>query len=239
MPSPVASNAASGALLREALERQLRPHRAVVAQVDLPGRAGSGGGVVTRERRDNRPGASVRLLLGTAFALAVLWKVVSPAYLDGRFFRVTLLTDDRFADTTLLLGGLGRLELEHNRRALAPLPQGAELMDPPAVLQPPRFRALAAAGAASPWRPRWPRSISFPLLGAARRSPATWRCCSSGWRPTRSPRWPAADSCWPVMGLAGCQADQRALRFAYVGLFFLVLFYAEVPWTGLISQWRG
>ena len=50
---------------------------------------------------------SSRWLLGAAFAMAVLWKaVLSPDYVDGRFFRVTLLTDERFADAALLFGGL-------------------------------------------------------------------------------------------------------------------------------------
>ena len=53
--------------------------------------------------------ASSRWLLGAAFAMAVLWKaVLSPDYVDGRFFRVTLLTDERFADASLVFGGLSR-----------------------------------------------------------------------------------------------------------------------------------
>ena len=52
---------------------------------------------------------SSRWLLGAAFAMAVLWKaVLSPDYVDGRFFRVTLLTDERFADASLVFGGLSR-----------------------------------------------------------------------------------------------------------------------------------
>jgi hypothetical protein len=40
---------------------------------------------------------SSRRLLGFAFLFAVLWKaLLSPDFLDGRFFRVTLLTDPRF-----------------------------------------------------------------------------------------------------------------------------------------------
>src|SRR4029077_1076050 len=50
--------------------------------------------------------ASSRWLLAGAFAMAVLWKaVLSPDYVDGRFFRVALLTDVRFADASLVFGG--------------------------------------------------------------------------------------------------------------------------------------
>ena len=42
-----------------------------------------------------------RALIGLAFAFAVVWKVaLSPDFLDGRFFRVTLVTDPRFAAAT-------------------------------------------------------------------------------------------------------------------------------------------
>ena len=50
-----------------------------------------------------------------------------PDYLDGRFFQVTLLTDERFADSAQLLGGLSAEELAENREYLRILPPGAEL----------------------------------------------------------------------------------------------------------------
>jgi hypothetical protein len=55
-----------------------------------------------------------------AFALAVLWKaVLSPDFLDGRFFRVTLLTDPRFGEVAMLAGGLTQDQLDQNRQSLA------------------------------------------------------------------------------------------------------------------------
>src|SRR5262245_40651261 len=91
-------------------------------------------------------GTSSRLLVGIAFAMAVLWKgVLSPDYVDGRFFRVTLLTDDRLAGTARLLGGLTRADIAANREALRAVPEGAELLDPPAVIEPPAFRRLATS----------------------------------------------------------------------------------------------
>jgi hypothetical protein len=94
------------------------------------------------------PGATLstgsRLLLGGAFAMAVLWKAaLSPDYVDGRFFRVTLLTDERFADASLVFGGLSREQMAQNREFLKPLPEGAELLTPPSFVEPPRLRAFA------------------------------------------------------------------------------------------------
>jgi hypothetical protein len=37
-----------------------------------------------------------------------------------------------------------------------------------------------------------------------------------------------------VMGAAQVGASQRWLRNTYVGAFVLVLFYSEVPWTGIV-----
>ena len=90
--------------------------------------------------------SSARWLVGLAFAFAVLWKAfLSPDYLDGRFFRVTLIQDPRFADVAMLLGGLSPEELEENRESLEPLPEGAELVDARVLVEPPAFRRLAGA----------------------------------------------------------------------------------------------
>src|SRR5215510_4288878 len=90
-------------------------------------------------------GRTSRLLLGLAFALAVLWKAgLSPDYLDGRFFRVTLLTDDRFEAAALRFGGLDGDQLRANRDALIPLLGGAEPLDPPRVTEPAALRRLAS-----------------------------------------------------------------------------------------------
>src|SRR5688500_16461274 len=84
-----------------------------------------------------------RLLIGTAFLMAVIWKaLLSPAYLDGRFFRVTWLTDTRFTDAVQQLGGMSAAQLTDNRENLAPLPEGAELLHPLPPSDPPAFRYL-------------------------------------------------------------------------------------------------
>jgi hypothetical protein len=87
-----------------------------------------------------------RWLIGLAFAFAVLWKaVLSPDFLDQRFFRVTLLTDPRFGVVAQVIGGLSAQQLDANRAALAPLAQGAELLDPPLIDEPARLRLFATA----------------------------------------------------------------------------------------------
>src|SRR5262245_42619043 len=89
-------------------------------------------------------GFNSRVLIGLAFAFAVLWKAaLSPDFLDGRFFRVTLLTDPRFGEASMLIGGVTADELQANRKALEPLPHGAALLTPPAIVEPRRLTWLA------------------------------------------------------------------------------------------------
>jgi hypothetical protein len=185
--------------------------------------------------------ASSRWLLGATFAMAVLWKAaLSPDYLDGRFFRVTLLTDERFADASLVFGGLSREQMVANRKYLEPLPEGAELLVPPPFVEPARLRAFSAAATwgglgletlvalfcllpATEWR-RLARHASLLAFCAATYALA-----------------PVAGFGWllATAGLAQCHARQRALRSAYIAVFVLILLSSEIPWTGVLADWIG
>jgi hypothetical protein len=69
-----------------------------------------------------------RWLLATAFLCAIVWKgLLAPDFLDGRFFRMTLITDERFAGLARAVGGLTEGQLQANRAALAALPEGRKL----------------------------------------------------------------------------------------------------------------
>ena len=55
---------------------------------------------------------SARLLVGLTFAFALLWKIVSPDYLDARFMHFSLLTDPRFQGVAATFGDLDH-EIRH------------------------------------------------------------------------------------------------------------------------------
>jgi hypothetical protein len=177
-----------------------------------------------------------RWLLGLAFAFAVLWKVfLSPDYLDGRFFRVTLLTDPRFAEAAMLIGGLSADELEANRRALDALPDGAALATPATVIEPPRLRALAIV---STWGiVLLEMLVALSMLTALPRMPAGIRhvlllsfcVITYAFAPVAGFGWLVL-----VMGAAGTAEADVWVRRTYAGAFLVVLFYSEVPWAGLL-----
>jgi hypothetical protein len=168
-----------------------------------------------------------RLLLGLTFAFAVLWKAgLSSDYRDGRFFRVTLLTDERFETASERIGGLTHAQILHNRQALVPLADGGELLEPPEVVEPPALRRLAwlatwgtlflECGLAITflWPGRGLERLQHPLLLA-------FGAITYAFAPVAGFGWLLV-----VMGLTRTRTDQTILRGAYAGLFFLILFYS-------------
>lgn len=184
---------------------------------------------------------SSRLLIGFAFLMAIVWKVaLSPDYLDGRFFHVTLLTDPRFENTTVLIGGLSTQQLADSREYLQPLPEGAELLDEPSLAEPGSFRLLAAA---STWGLLAIEAVValaclFPLRGrlVMLRHLLLLLFCVVTYAFA-----PVAGFGWLLltMGLAGCGLEQGWLRSSYVAAWFLVLLYDEIPWSRLLVEWLG
>jgi hypothetical protein len=182
---------------------------------------------------------SARSLIGIAFLMAVVWKAfLSPDYLDGRFFRVTWLTDARFTDAVQLFGRLSASQLTHNRELLAPLPEGAELLEPALPADPPAFRYLVLT---STWGVLALESLVALAFLRARRERAgrlhhvsLLMFCGITYAIA-----PVAGFGWLLltMGVALCRPDQRVLRVTYVATWFLVLFYSEIPWANLIVSW--
>jgi hypothetical protein len=177
-------------------------------------------------------------LLGASFAMAVLWKaVLSPDYTDGRFFRVTLLTDERFADAALVFGGLSRDQMAANRAYLEPLPEGAQLAEPPAFVEPPRLRAFAAAATWGGLLLETAIALCFllPLKGPVQvaRHASLISFCAATYALA-----PVAGFGWllTTMGLAHCRPNQRWLRSVYLAVFILILLYTEFPWTAVLAD---
>jgi hypothetical protein len=172
-----------------------------------------------------------RWLVAAAFLCAVIWKgVLTPDFLDARFFRMTLLTDERFAELARAVGGLTEEQLAINRAALEALPAGVEMLGGPVLVEPPALRHLGLAltwggfaletAVALAFLSRWPswvhrhRHALLLTFGAATYAVA-----------------PVAGFGWllAAMGLAQCDSEQRGLRLAYVAVFALVLIFAETP----------
>ena len=181
-----------------------------------------------------------RYLAGFTFLCAIVWKgVLAPDYLDARFFRVTLITDERFAGVARAIGGLTDAQLRDNRAALEPLPIGAELLDGPILVEPPALRVL---GLALTWGGlilesllAWAFLIGRPLLLHRGRHVllALFVVLTYAAAPVAGFGWLLA-----AMGLAQCERRQHALRLMYAGAFILITIYAETPLvSALLRVW--
>jgi len=178
---------------------------------------------------------SCRLLLGLAFALAVLWKAfLSTDYLDGRFFRVTLLTDARFEETVRLVG-LDAQALRENREYLLPLPEGAELLHPRRLHEPRGVRVLAG------WA-TWGTLVLEAIVALA----FLWPGVGAGLQSLRHASLltfcaviyalaPVAGFGWLLvaMGLSTCGPGEHRARGLYAALFLVIVLYSEVPWAAM------
>lgn len=177
---------------------------------------------------------SARLLVGLSFAFATLWKLVlAPEFLDGTFFRVWLITDNRFEDLALLLGGLSPADLEASRTFLQPpLTLGVEHY--PALVEPPALRRVAGVLTyttlvlealiallflvPAPARWRWLRHV--PLLVFCATTYAVAPVASFGWLLL-------------AMSLSVARGDGLRLELAYLACFALLLLHDTIPWAGL------
>ena len=181
---------------------------------------------------------SGRWLMAMAFLFTILWKgFLAPDYLDGRFFRVTLLVDERFAYASQLFGGLTSEELKANREALKPLPGGVEPLEPAELIETPAFRRFA--GFATWWTIGIEAAIALAFLlplrgrGRAARHVLLMIFCAATYAFA-----PVAGFGWLllVMGMSQCEEGDRRWRLAYAVTFFLVLFIVEIPWARHLVQ---
>jgi len=179
---------------------------------------------------------SGRLLVGLAFTCAVIGKLIlSPDFVDGRFFRVTLLTDPRLVSAAQLVSGLTNAQIAANRQALEPLPEGAERLDPLPIVESKRLQGLAMAGT---WRivlletavAAFMLLPTRPAIETARHAALLTFCLATyAFAPVAGFGWLLL-----VMGAVQIRSSQRWLRKTYVAAFVVVLFYSEVPWTGIV-----
>jgi hypothetical protein len=172
---------------------------------------------------------SSRWLIGFAFLCAVVWKAaLSPDYLDGRFFRVTLSTDDRFAPLARA-AGLTDDQITANRHALEPLPPGAEAIDGPVLNEPPALRRVAGVLTWGGLALEILVALGFLLRPGRVAHASLLAFCALTYAVA-----PVAGFGWlvAVLGLATCAETQSRLRAAYVAAFALVLLYSEAGAVG-------
>jgi hypothetical protein len=178
-----------------------------------------------------------RLLIGLVFGFAVLWKwVLSPDFMDGTFFQVTMLLDPRFENWTALLAGLSGADLEAQQAALIRHIDAPQLPIQPGPALPAGFRGVADIATA------WTAVIELAVcvafwwwvprgLGRARHALLLIFCASTyAVAPVDGFGWLLI-----AMGVAQCERDRVITRGAYLAVFALILLYRDVPIARLLQ----
>ncbi len=178
-----------------------------------------------------------KLLIGLVFAFSTLWKVgLSDDYRDGRFFRVSMYTDPRFANAIMLAGGIDEWTVDRNQRYLMGTvdANGAAI---PKLIEPKRARLTAsfltwwtifieatiAASFLWPFHNWFRRNRDLFLLLFCVTTYAVAAVAGFAWLLI-------------IMGLAQCEVSRAKVRSLYLGAFCLVLFYKFLPWDAIVSN---
>jgi hypothetical protein len=179
-----------------------------------------------------------RILLGLVFAFAVLWKLqLSPDYLDGRFFLVTLVDDRRFEDFTRLAAGLDGHTLDALRALVREHRDGLRPPAPGDPALPARLVALAHGLGIS-------LLLIEAVVAAAFLAPRSWRLsrardglllafCSGTYALA-----PVEGFGWLLlgMGVAQCEPARVGVRRTYLVVFALVLLTSRWPWLRALAE---
>jgi len=177
-----------------------------------------------------------RLLIGAAFAFACLWKVgLSRDFVDGRFFRVTLLTDHRFDDVVRVVGSLDEAMVRENRMYLRPLPEGDALSEEIRLHEPLALRVLAFVAT-------WgivvlEGGVAFAFLWPGERSRRLRHLALLAFCVLTYAVAPVAGFGWLLlsMGLTDVPPEERGLQRAYAVALLLVLLFTELDWSAMAS----
>jgi hypothetical protein len=182
-----------------------------------------------------------RWLIALVFGFATLWKLLlAPDFVDGTFFRVTMLVDPRFEDFTRLVGGLSIEQIDAARAALGRHSDGGSLEAVAAATPSVWLERLAIAITA--WTLAIELAITVTFCWWQGRGPSKLReaclilfCVSTyavatvegfGWLLV-------------AMGVAQCEADRTRARVAFLATFALILFYREVSWLKWLTDLIG
>jgi hypothetical protein len=174
---------------------------------------------------------NARLMIGLVFALATVWKLLSPDYANGVFFRVAMATDPRFEGFSLLIGGLSVQELFDLRAFLHEHNDGgaiSQLINPG---EPARYVWIAKLTAW--WNIAIDAAIAIAFLSPTARGLSRTRdgllllfCVTTYAVAT------VEGFAWLLIAMAvtRCRSGSRTVPL-YVVTFLMILFYREIPWA--------
>lgn len=182
-----------------------------------------------------------RLLLGSVFLLAVTWKLIlSPDFLDGRFFVGTFHFDDRFYDFAVAMSDASPTSITAGRVLRRELMSGS-LPYTSAVLDG-SDTVWHVSLAATFWTAIMETAVAIAFLAPTRSLLSVARhdlllyfiACTYAVAPVAGFGWLLL-----IMGYAQLPSGERVRRLLYLLSFVIVLAYQLMPVSGLVRDLAG
>ena len=180
--------------------------------------------------------SNARYLVALTFGFAALQKWISPDYLNGVFFLVTFFLDERFEEFVVLFSSvtfeqidLAREYLEGDYRS-SPAPESLPFVIPGSMWW------LAILSTAWNLLEQTLIAIAFLVPKDSRlgriRDPLLLLFCFTIYAVV-----PVVSFGWLIlaMGLAQCDEKSATIRYWYMGAFFALIFFYEVPWAEVLN----
>jgi len=175
-----------------------------------------------------------RILIGLVFLLASAQKIISPDYLDGTFFRYLFLADNRFEDFAVLFGNISYQQIDNARVLLESSQFSPGTVNDDIVPVSEEFHRLVILST-------WWNLLDQLVIACCFLAPV-----NSGLHKSRDVMLqifcitayavaPVPGFGWLLISMAMAQTvPTHQVRIAYFLVFFVVLFYYEIPWAKIL-----
>ncbi len=194
------------------------------------------------EHREHVVTANARWLIALSFLFATLWKgFLSPDYMSGDYFYYTFLTDRRFSQIGILLGGMTDADYQYNYKQVGQLTNYTAEIFRMQLRSTDELRLLTVVVT-------WWTVLIEGALAVMFLLPKRWRLSRYRHAVLLLFAWttyvaaPVKTFGWTLttMGLAQCEPDARRTRMLYILTYPILLIYEQAPiWQTINMLLKG
>lgn len=180
--------------------------------------------------------SNARYLVALTFGFAALQKWISPDYLNGVFFLITFFLDERFEEFVVLFSSVTFEQIDIAREYLEGDYRSAPAPDSLPFVIPGSMWWLAILSTAWNLFEQTLIAIAFLVPKDSRlgriRDPLLLLFCFTIYAVV-----PVVSFGWLILAMGIVQSDEKSatLRYWYMGAFFALIFFYEVPWAEILN----
>ena len=180
--------------------------------------------------------SNARYLVALTFGFAALQKLMSPDYTNGVFFLVTFFLDERFEDFVVLFSSVTFEQIDIAREYLEGDYRSTPAPDSLPFVIPDSMWWLAILSTA--WNLLEQTLVAIVFLAPKNsrlgrlRDPMLLLFCFTIYAVV-----PVVSFGWLLLAMGIAQSDEKSatIRYWYMGAFFALIFFYEVPWAEILN----